>query len=73
MHTIKGLEHLSNDKMLGEVGLFSPEKEQRGLINVYKYLMGKNKEERDRFFTVVTRTRGSGRKLKRMKFHLNAS
>ncbi|KAK4832362.1 hypothetical protein QYF61_021961 [Mycteria americana] len=33
--------------------------------------MGGNEEERHRFFSVVTRTRGNGHKLKHMKFHLN--
>ncbi|KAK4806988.1 hypothetical protein QYF61_000317 [Mycteria americana] len=48
---IKGLEHLSYEERLRELGLFSPEKRQQGsggdLIHVYKYLMGGNGEERD--------------------------
>jgi len=40
---------------------------------MYKYLMGQNREERVRLFSVVPsdRTRGNEHKLKHMKFHLN--
>lgn len=45
------------------------EKNQRGLINVYKYLIGENEEGRDQCFSVVTRARGDGHKLNHVKIH----
>ncbi|KAK4814011.1 hypothetical protein QYF61_004641 [Mycteria americana] len=69
---IKGLEHLSYEEWLRELGLFSPEKRRLGgawggdLINVYKYLMRGSEEEGARLFSAVPtdRTRGNGYKLK---------
>jgi len=65
---IKGLQHLSYEKSLGEQGLFSLEKRRlrRNLINVYKYLASRNEEEGDRLFSVVPsdKTRGNVHKLK---------
>ncbi|GAB0207908.1 mitochondrial enolase superfamily member 1 [Grus japonensis] len=69
---IRGLEHLSYEERLRELGLFSLEKRRlKGdLINAYKYLKGMGQEDEARLFSVESQQQDKGHNLEHKKFHL---
>ncbi|KFQ69748.1 hypothetical protein N335_02739, partial [Phaethon lepturus] len=72
---IRGMEHLSYEDRLRELGLFSLEKRrlQGDLTAAFQYLKGAYKKDEDRHFSKAccNRTRGNGFKLKEGRFRLD--
>ncbi|KAK4824984.1 hypothetical protein QYF61_022510 [Mycteria americana] len=72
---IRGMECLSCEEKLRELGLLSLEKRrlQRHLIAAFQYLKGAYKKDGDRLFSraCCSRTRGNGFKLKEGRFRVD--
>ena len=56
---MRGLEHLSYEERLCDLGLFNLEKRRlrRSLVTVYKYLKSRNQVDGTRLFSVVCSNR----------------
>jgi len=71
---IRGLQHLSYEERLRELGLFNLEKRRLwgDIIEAFEYLKGAYKQERERWFMRVDgdRTRGNGFELKEVRLRL---
>ena len=71
---IRGMEHLSYEERLRELGLFSLKKRrlQGNLIAAFQYLKGAHKKDGDKQFSspCCNRTRSNGFKLKEVRFRL---
>ena len=72
---VQGMEHLSYEERLRELGLFSLEMRGLwgGLIAAFQYLKGNYKREGDRLLSRICcgKTRGNGFKIKEGRFRLD--